>query len=190
MKLILAALSAFLSTATPLADEASAVAALQAYKPPLSDALRTALGLPAEAEEAAALSAVTTLQEAAKSAGKVAPETAQLVAALQAQVAALSAKAATAEVERAVDEAITARKLAPVQRKQYVELGRKDMAMLSTILAAAPVLPGLAGQTGGRKDDKQGAGAVTALSAAQRQIADQLGISHADYLKTPQGPDA
>lgn len=193
MKLILAALSTFLGAQTPLADEAAAVAALQAYKAPpgLPDALRQALALPDEADEAAALTAVAALKAAqAPAPAKAAPEMVALVASLQAQVAALSASAQQAQAAQAVDEAIAAGKLTPAQRDQYLELGRKDMAMLSALLAAAPVIPGLAGQSGGRKDDEPGGSAVTALSAAQRQIADQLGIPHADYLKSLQGAAA
>lgn len=191
MKLLLAALAALLQApALATADEATAVAALKAWTPPkapLPDALTTALGLQAGADEAAVLSAVAAL----KAPGT---ETVQLVATLQAQVAQLSARLQTDEVTQAVDGAITAGKLTAAQREQYVELGKKDMAMLKAILAAAPVIPGLAGQAAAAKaGGDAGAGghqAVTALSATQRLIADQLGVPHDAYLKQLQAEAA
>jgi phage I-like protein len=181
MKLLLAELATFLKVPA-LADEAAAVAALKSYVPPkaaLPEALSAALGLQAGADEAAALSAVAAL----KTPGT---ETVQLVATLQAQVTQLTARLQADEVAKAVDGAITAGKLTAAQRDQYVELGKKDKDMLTAILAAAPVIPGLAGQAAAAKAGAEGGAAgqaVTALSATQKLIADQLGLSHDAYLK-------
>ncbi len=190
MQLLLSALAALLAMPTlATADEATAVAALKAWKPaqaPLPAALTTALGLQAGADEAAALSAITALKAPT-------PEAVQLVATLQQQVAALTAKVNGDEVAKAVDGAIEAGKLAAAQRDQYIALGNKDLAMLTAILAAAPAIPGLAGQGAAAKAAASGADkreAITALTTDQAAIATQLGIPHADYLKTLQAQAA
>jgi phage I-like protein len=190
MKLLLAALATMMGQASlATADEATAVAAVQAWKPPpapLPEALTTALGLAAGADATAALSAVAALK---------APSTAtvQLVTDLQGQLATLTAQINGAAVDRAVDGAIEAGKLTAAQREQYVALGKKDLAMLTAILAAAPVIPGLAGQGAAAKVAASGADtrqAITALTTDQQAIAAQLGIAPADYLKSLQAAAA
>jgi phage I-like protein len=188
MKLLLAALATFLNMPA-LADENAAIAALQAWKPPLAplpEALTAALGLQAGADATAALSAVQALKT---------PNTAtvELVTTLQQQLAALTAQVNGDAVVKAVDGAIEAGKLTAAQRDQYLSLGNKDMTMLTAILAAAPVIPGLAGQGAAAKAAAAGADtrqAVTALTADQTAIATQLGIAPADYLKTLQAEKA
>lgn len=182
MKLLLAALAAMLNQpALATADEATAVAALQGWRPPkvaVPDALVAALGLTSGADEAAALSAIGALKSPSTA-------TVALVAELQRQVAALTAVQQGDRVQRAVEDAIGAGRLAPALREQYLELGKKDFAMLAAILDAAPVIPGLAGQSAAAKAAAD-AGPVTALSAEQRLIAEQLGITTEAYLKTLQ----
>jgi phage I-like protein len=186
MKLLLAALATMLgNTALTTADEATAVAAVNAFKPkaaPLPEALTTALGLQAGADEVAALSAVNALKT---------PNTAtvQLVTTLQAQVADLTTRINGDKVAQIVDGVIAAGKLPAAQRDQYIQLGNKDLAMLTAIAASMVVIPGLAGQDAAAKAAASGADkrqAVTALTTDQAAIATQLGIPHADYLKTLQ----
>lgn len=178
MKLLLAALATFLGVSA-LDTEAAALEALKAFKPkaaPLPDALSTALGLAAGADEAAALTAITALKAPAS-------ETVTLVASLQQQVAALTAQLQGDKVQGLVDDAIKAGKLTVAQREQYLQLGQKDLAMLTAILAAAPEIPGLKGQDASRKGEQDKGGAITALTADQTAIASQLGIPAADFLK-------
>lgn len=186
MKLTLAALAALLGNAALInADDATAASAIKAWKPapaPLPEALTTALGLQAGADEVAALSAVNALKTPSTA-------TVQLVTTLQAQVAELTTRINAEQVAKTVDEAIAAGKLTAAQRDQYIQLGNKDLAMLTAIVAAAPVIPGLAGQDAAAKAAQSGADkrqAVTALTTDQAAIATQLGIPHADYLKTLQ----
>lgn len=150
----------------------SAVTALKS-KPAVPAALATELGLAAGADEAAALAAVKTLKT---------PATEQLavIAQLQGQLAVLSAHVNGDRVSRIVDDAIAAHKLPPALRDQYLALGKKDEASLVAILAATPVIPGLAGQSGGQE---RGGDGLTALSATQSLIAAQLGIDPAAYAK-------
>lgn len=189
MKKTLLALATFLGNAAlATADDDTASAALLAYKPKpvLPEALTASLGLQAGADEAAALSAVTALKT---------PNTAtvQLVTTLQQQLAALTAQVNGDSIAKAVDGAIEAGKLTAAQRDQYMALGQKDLAMLTAILAAAPVIPGLQGQGAAGKAAAAGADtrqAVTALTADQTAIATQLGIAPADYLKQLQAEAA
>lgn len=188
MKLLLAALATLLNV-PDLADENAALAALKAWKlpvAPLPEALTSALGLPIGADHVAALSAVNALKTPSTA-------TVQLVATLQQQVAALTAQVNGDQVTKAVDGAIADGKLAAAQRDQYLELGKKDLAMLTAILAAAPVIPGLQGQGAAAKAAAAGADrrqTITALTTDQTAIAKQLGIAPAEYLKQLQAETA
>ena len=126
----------------------------------------------------AALSAVGALKSPSAA-------TAQLVATLQGQVATLTAKMAEGEVTSLVDNAIADHKLLPAQRDNYLELGRKDLALLKSVLEKAVPIAGLAGQTGGKPPagDAGAADGVAALSAAQRSVCTMLGVDPAVYAK-------
>lgn len=163
------------------ADINAKVTALKA-QPALSAALTGALGLAACADEATALSAITTL----KSTGGGNAAMVQLVTQLQTQVAALSGQLTDGKVATLVDGAIAAGKFAPALRDTLIAQGKADFTALSSLVAAMPVIPGLAGagQSGGGQDrDKDNKGQITALSASQAEIAKQLGLSHEAYLK-------
>lgn len=184
MKQLLTALAAALAMPhLATADEATAVAALQAWKPQQAKpqvpvALTTLLGLQAGADEAAALAAIAKLQ---------APDatTAQTIAALTAQLNTLTAQINGDKVARDVDAAINAGKLTPAQRDVYLKIGATNYELLTATLASLQAIPGLAGQNAATK--AAGAGSegqpVTALTADQSLIAQQLGIAPADYLK-------
>ncbi|MEY2689725.1 MAG: hypothetical protein RL375_3924 [Pseudomonadota bacterium] len=175
MKLLLAALATMMGQAAlATADEATAVAAVQAWKPqpaPLPEALTTALGLQAGADEAAALSAVGKLKSPD-------PVSMQTIAALQTQLAALSAQVNGDKVVATVDQAVKDGKLIPAMRDWALDLGRKDMAALSTYLAAAPVVA-LDGQTHG-KTVPVGSQQTDALSA---EIARGFGLTPEQFAK-------
>ena len=171
-----------LPATTTEADALAAVSALSATakaagaKPAVPAALTAALGLSAGADEQAALAAVTTLK------GGTA-DTVALVASLQGQVSTLTAQLTESAVVADVDAAIKAGKLTVAQRDVYLGIGRKDRAMLTAVLAAAPVIEGLAGQNaGGQQHEGGGGGGTEALTAQQTKIAAQLGISAKDYL--------
>jgi len=128
-------------------------------------ALATELGIGADAGETAALAALTALKK---------PDSAGLaaMAALQGQVADLTKRLNTSQLEGVVDKAIADQKLLPAQRDWALGLGGKDMASLSAFIAAAPVID-LQGQSGGK-----GAGdGKPALDALAAQVASQFGLS-------------
>jgi phage I-like protein len=97
-------------------------------------------------------------------------------------VAALTARLNGDQVLKTVDEAIAANKLTAGQRDQYIELGTKDFAMLTAVLAVTPVIPGLNGQSPGAAGDQPSG--VAALTATQLGIARQLGLDPEAYAKT------
>lgn len=180
MKLLLTALSTLLAMPALAAatTEAEALTLLQGYKPPkaaIPEALTTLLGLQAGADEAAALSAIARLQQPDAS-------TAQTIATLTSQLNALTAQINGTTVASAVDAAIAAGKLAPAQRDVYLKIGATSMELLTATLASLQPIPGLAGQKVADKtgDDRQ---AVTALTADQSLIAQQLGIAPDAYLR-------
>lgn len=167
---LLASLIAALGLAANTDETAalSAVTALQAkanMPPPkavLPAALSTALGLAATADEAAALSAITALKT---------PDTASVatIAALQTQLAALTAQVNGATLAKTVDDAIAAGKLVPAQRDWALQYGGKDIAALSAFIAAAPVIA-LGGQTTGKTPGGQATGTVQEAALATEVI--------------------
>ena len=179
---LLAALCALMALpATTSEDDAlAAVTTLKAKAesaPPVPTALSAALGLQAGATEAAALSAVNALRTA---------DTNTLVT-LQTQLNALTAQINAGVIDAAVDDAIAAGKLTPANRQLYVDLGRKDRAQLTSLIAAMPVIPGLAGNQSGGKDPNPAAGdgaASAALTSAEAAtVSAAMGIAPAEWIK-------
>ncbi len=154
-------------------DVTTAIAALMA-RPLVPAALTARLGLSGTADEAAALAALT------RKLGT--PDAASLgvIAALQTQLAALSAQVNDRTVTEAVDAAIAAHKLVPAQRAWAINLGKADMAQLNAFVASAPAIAGLGGQTNGRTEPP--AGAADALTPVQAMLANQLGLDPKAYL--------
>ena len=124
-------------------------------------ALNQALGLAPTADQATALSAVTTLRSSDGTAA------AALMITMQADLIRLSSE----RNERVVDDAIKAGKVTPGQKEHFVALMRtNEGTALALINAAAPV-------AGGLLDRKKPGEPITALSAEQREIAKQMGLS-------------
>lgn len=173
-----------LAAGATAADVTAAITALMARPAPGSvpAALAAALGLGSAADEAAALAAVGQLRKPDAS-------SVQTIATLQTQLAALTAQMNTRTVNEAVDAAIAAGKLVPAMREWAVKLGQADMTQLNAYVAAAPVIPGLAGQGGGRREaaDAGTSGEVNAVELSARAVAYQaeqakLGVQ----VSTPQ----
>ena len=183
MALLLASLLTAIGLAptTSEADALSAVSALKATveaaksKPTVPVALTAALGLAATADEQTAVQAVATLK--AGDAGLVG-----LVTTLQGQVALLTTQAAEAGLVATVDGAIAANKIAQAMREQMLALGRKDAASLNAIVASAPVIPGLNGQSAAANTAGAAGGAGSAsLTSQQADIAKCLGLDPKVY---------
>lgn len=165
--------------------------------PELLKKLLAALGLQETATEAEALAAVASIKTnvATLSAQVASPDPAKFVpiatlsalqgehAALQGQLAALSAEVNGGKLDKVVADGLTAGKLTPATEAWARDLGKKDLAALSAFIDAAPVVvkPG-ATQTSGAGEGGQGA----ALSAVELAICSAQGVSPEDYLKTKQ----
>lgn len=147
-------------------------------RPALPAALATALGVPAAADETAALSAVTALKTAAPAGGDA---TVQLVAALQAQVLELTTKSQTAELDGLLDKAIAEHRLLPALRAQYAAIGKTNFAQLKALIDAAPVIEGLGGQTGGQERGDQGG--TAALSGEAQKVMALCGLTPEQFAK-------
>lgn len=135
-------------------DVTSAIEGLM-DRPLLPTALSAQLGLQPNADEAAALAALTALSNKL---GTPDPATLQAMTALQAELTSLRNEVTDRTVCELVDGAIAAHKLAPAQRDWAVDLGKTNLVKLNAFITTAPAIAGLAGQTGGRSDAGQGAG--------------------------------
>lgn len=164
-------LTAILSALALAADATDAqitarIGALTALeqRPSLPQAVAAALGLADGADEAAALAALAQVRSS--------PDAATLaqMTDLQGRVAALSAQIVERDVAELVDGAIGGHKLVPAQRDWALGLGRTDFAALQAFVACAPVIPGLAGQSGG-VDRGGNAGDVGPAEVARRAVA-------------------
>ena len=157
--------------------------------------LLATLGLADTADEAEAMSAVAALVKKAKDAeDKVAaltaqkPDPAKFVAvetmqALQGQVAALTAQVNGEKVAQTVEAALTAGKLLPAQKEWALDLGKTNLAALTSYLEKTPAIMALAGtQTGGAAPAGASA-AQAACSAGEAAVFKQFGLTADDFNK-------
>lgn len=182
LKAIIAALALKAET-----TEAEAIAALTALKPALDAqskalaGLRTTLGLPADASGEQIAAATAQL----KSAPSGSPDPAQFVPVaavteLQGQVAALTARLNTGELEGLIQGAVKDGRLLPAMESWARELGAKDIGQLKSYLdKAAPIAALTRLQSGGLPP----AGDTHNLTPAELEAAKLTGISPADYAK-------
>ena len=145
--------------------------------------LREALGLPADADEAAILAAVTTARQSQQAAATLQTQVAGMadqVVALQAQVDAAALAGRRAAAERAVDAAITAGKPVKPVRDYFIELHMADPAKAAEALDKMPSL-----HAGGATPPKaQGAAGADGLDAAEREVIALMGLDEAAFKET------
>lgn len=145
--------------------------------------LREALGLPADADEAAILAAVTSAAQSQQSAASLRTELSTMattVVALQAQVDNAAAAGRRAEAERAVDAAITAGKPLKPVRDYFISLHMADPAKAAEAMDKLPSL-----HSGGAIAPKgqQGAGA-DGLTDQEREVVQLMGLDPAKFQET------
>ncbi len=166
------------------ASEADAIAALTAFKPAmdaqaktLAD-LRTALGLDAQASGEQIAAATAQLKTgAAPDPAKFVPVI--VVTELQTQLAALTSRINTGELDELVGGAVRDGRLLPAMEPWAREYGAKDLAGLKTYLGQAKPIAALTRMQGATPP-----GADTHnLSDVELEAARLTGISPADYAK-------
>lgn len=104
------------------------------------------------------------------------------------EVAALSAKHATSEVDQLIAQAVAEGKCTPAVEDVWRNVGKKDVAMLKSLIDKTPANPALAGQmqsqqSGGARK-QPGEITVATLSSEDRAVCRQLGLSETDYVAT------
>jgi len=167
----------------------------------LLEKLLEKLGLSADTNEEAALGAVAALKSKADGAEAANTELAALRAktttetpdpakyvpietmkAVQTELAALRSEFNTDKVGAIVEQALVDGKLLPAQKQWANDLGKKDLAALTSFLDSAAPIAALAGtQTKGKAPDAEKPGK---LSDAQLAVCKSMGISPDDYRKT------
>ena len=156
-----------------------------------------------EPDATAALAALSALKAKAGSADTLAGEVAALKAndnggavdpskyvsvevmhQLHAQIAVLSAQHNSSQLDQVLDKAKREGRIVPAMEAWARDLGNKDMAALQAFLDKAQPIAALAAmQTQDKKPDDV-TNPVAALSAEQKQAAEMLGMTHAEYAKT------
>lgn len=149
---------------------------------PLMKTVITALGLAEGATEAECLAAVTKLQGAAKDVvpKQVHDETVARLSATTAELDGIKTAGRRAKVDAVIESALKAKKIVPAQREHYTALCATDegLTAVEKLLEAAPAL-----LAGSGLDDKvpPGAADVVTLSAEDRAVMEQLGLSEDAY---------
>lgn len=149
-------------------------------------ALREALGLPADADDAAILTAVTANSRTAAAAQSQATalqtqvtNMAATVIALQTQVDAADEAARRDRATTAIDAAISAGKPIKALRDHYIARHMADAAAVETEFAAMISL-----HTGGAKPRPLAGGPDGALDASEMKVVAMLGLDPAAYQKS------
>ncbi len=133
--------------------------------------------------------AVLTTQVAQPDPAKYAPIAAlttlqQANAELKARLEQVASGAQASKVDSLVQAALADGRLTPALEGWARELGAKDEAALTSYLTAAAPVAALTGmQTAGLSGGQPPASSTAALSAEEAFVADQLGMSHEDYIK-------
>lgn len=158
------------------------------------------LGLAEDADEAAALAALTALvkktgeQEQAIAASKAkAPEKpdpakfvpVETVAQIQGELAALKSQVHDRQADELVSAGLSEGRILPAMETWARELGQKDVAALKAFVDAAQPIAALSGtQTGGKKP----AGGGDDVDEAARAVCKAMGVSEDDYKKYNPAP--
>lgn len=155
--------------------------------------MRALLGLPDTADEAAVCKALEELKngsQAAQAALKAASAQGDAhlaaLAALQTQMAALSKRDSERELDAVIAAAKREGKLTAALEPWARDLGGKDLAALTAYLEKVPAIDALKGgtQTDGKTPKNEG---DAALTAEDKYMAQQFGMSEEDYAKMVQG---
>lgn len=187
-KLLLAICTALALNATETTED-QAIAALTAHfkADPLAG-VRKALGVADDAKPEAVVAACTATRAELIAAQKNIGDPAKFVPVAQfesvkTELAALTAKVRGDEVAQLVETGLKDGRLLPAQKDWAVELGKKDVAALTSYLKTAQPIAALSGsQTGGRAPEKTDAN-PHALTAEELAVCSATGIKAEDFAK-------
>lgn len=182
-KTLLALIAALSLQATTTEDEAIAALSARLAQDPLKK-LREALGADAAANEDVLVAACTTLKNKNPDPANYAPIS--VMNDLKTQVAALTSKLAArdeADVNASITAALSDGRLLPAQEAWARDLGKTNVAALTSFLATATPLAALTqSQTGGKPPAKaEGEGDLTAEELA---VCTNMGIAPEDFKKS------
>lgn len=139
--------------------------------------------------------ALTATQTALAAAKATPPDTAQYVsmatftavqsesAQLRAKVAELEGAQAVAALSTEIDAALRDGRLAPSVKDWAIVMAKTNPDTLRAFLKAAPPIPALAGQQSAANGQPGDGAGLAALTADDKYVCDQLGITTEDYLK-------
>jgi len=188
MNKLLQAIIAGLALATTTTED-QAIAACASIKPKLDELgeLRKALGIADDVGTTDAIAACTAVKAKADQGGGT-PDPAKYVAVgvvedLKNQVAALTAKTVDREVGELVESGLKDGRLLPAQKDWATQLGKKDIAALTSYLKTAQPIAALTGtQTRGQQpaatDDPNG------LTPDELAVCTATGVKPEDFAKT------
>lgn len=178
--LLLQALLAVLGLPNTTTEQA-ALTAVQTHKD-VAEAARTALVLKAEDGATAVTAACSALTAKAPDPAKFVPV--ETVTAMQGQLAALTAQAQAAEVDKLIQPALADGRLLPAMEPWARDLGKTNMAALTAYLQTAQPVAALAStQTGGKAPAALATGAH-GLSQDELAACSAMGVDPEAFAKT------
>lgn len=153
------------------------IPALQAQ----ATAARQALALPADATGDAVIAACTSLRAGAPDPAKFVPI--NVVDELRSSLAVLTSRQTQGEIDMAVGAGLADGRLLPAQEAWARDLGKSNIAALSSYLATAQPIGALAGtQTHGIPPGRSGQSAGAQLSPEQLAVCSAMGLTAAQYI--------
>lgn len=158
--------------------EQAALTAVQAHKD-TAEAARTALALKAEDGATAVTAACSALTTKTPDPAKYVPV--ETVTAMQGQLAALTAKVQADEIDKLIQPALADGRLMAATEPWARDLGKKDMAALTSFLEKAQPIAALTGsQTGGLPPTGTAKGDAQ-LSASEQAVCSAMGLTPEQY---------
>lgn len=158
--------------------EQAALTAVQAHKD-TAEAARTALALKVEDGATAVTAACSALTAKAPDPAKFVPV--ETVTAMQTQLAALTAQAQADQVDKLIQPALADGRLMAAMEPWARDLGKKDMAALTSYLEKAQPIAALTGtQTGGLPPTGTAKGDAQ-LSASEQAVCSAMGLTPEQY---------
>ncbi len=162
--------------------EQAALTAVQTHMA-IADAARTALALKAEDGATAVTAACSALVAKTPDPAKYVPVDA--LTQLQGQLAALTAQQQADQVDKLIQPALADGRLLPAMEPWARDLGKTNMAALTTFLQTAQPVAALSGtQTGGKPPAGTQATGAHGLSQDELAACSAMGLSPEDFAKT------